>query len=195
MPRYISFEDVRLRLIGKVRFTEDEADENKMNSSLVRRLIDESESEVELDLSVRYFVPFQGYNGESFSTLKSNSEYFGAWNIIKTLCELKAVSRVLETDFGSGTTVDASKYIAKIDARYDKILNDRVLKKRTTDGSEDQQWFHPPLKGLRSAVHNSQADDGYIGMVLDSSRGDGGYPAIQINDPSENWWNGVLDES
>ncbi len=39
MGLYINREDVRVRLIGKVRFTEDEDEENKMSMRLLDRLI------------------------------------------------------------------------------------------------------------------------------------------------------------
>lgn len=193
MPRYITFEDVRIRTVGKVRYSDNEADENKMQEVLAKRLIDEAESQVELDLSVRYFIPFKGICDEAFSTLKSNPEYIGTWNIIKTLCELQSVIRILETDFGSGTTIDASKYIKNLEARYKDIIENRVLKKRH-NAEDQQQWFHPPMKGMKLALHNKYGDDGYVGTVLDSSSGDGGYPATQISDPSENWFNARLDD-
>ena len=194
MPRYVKFEDIRLRVIGKVRFTENAAEENIMQVTLANNLIDEAESQVELDLSVRYRVPFQGVNGEKFIDLKKAPNYLGTFHVVKTLCELQSVIRILETDFGSGTAINATKYITKLQARYEDILNNRVLKK--VQGAEDQnQWFHPPLKGLALAESNSQADDGFRGMVLVASGSrDQGYPAIQINDPAENWWSGVLDD-
>lgn len=164
-----------------------------MQVVLAKRLIDEAESQVEMDLSVRYFNPFKGICDEAFSTLKSNAEYIGTWNIVKTLCELQSVIRILETDFGSGTTVDASKYIKNLEARYKDIVENRVLRKRHS-AEDQQQWFHPPLKGLKLALHNKYGDDGFVGTVLDSSKGNGGYPAAQINDPSENFWNVGLDD-
>jgi len=69
MPLYITLEDVRLRLIGKVRFTTNPLDENKMSETLANRLIDEAEGQVELDLSPRYAAPFQTVSGTAFSNL------------------------------------------------------------------------------------------------------------------------------
>ena len=89
MGKYCSFDQVRLRLIGKVRFTEDEADENKMPISLALLLISEAEGQVELDMSPRYSAPFQGDNGEAFSTLPSNTR-----NILKTLSEIQSCMRI-----------------------------------------------------------------------------------------------------
>lgn len=188
MGRYISLEDVRVRLIGKVKFTEDEQDENRMHVSLANRLILEAEAQVEMDLSPRYASPFQGINGEAFLKLPTNTR-----EIIRTLCELKAVIRVLETDFGTGTAVDGDKYIRRIEDRYNKIINERVLAK--VPGMEDQkQWAIPPLQGLKLNWFNTQADDGYAGMVLVSGNAFGEGAARQINDPSETFWSGVLDD-
>lgn len=189
MGQYILFEDVRLRLIGKVRFTEDDSDENKMQITLADRLINEAEGQVEQDLSPRYAAPFQTDSGASFDSLPDRPTK----EILKTLCELKAVMRILETDFGTGTAVDGEKYIRRIEARYDKIINERLLAK--VDGAKDQrQWAFPPLPGLKKNWFNTQADDGYAGMVLVTSQGDGAYPSKQINDPSETFWSGMLDD-
>lgn len=188
MGKYINDSDVLVRLAGKVEVTDNPEDENKMPRTLLRRLIAEAESELELDLSQRYAVPFQTVAGAAFSTFPDSS---ATKNIIRTCCELKAVSRVLETDFGRGTVVDSEKYRESIDDRYDSIVNDRLLKKRK-DKEDTGQWQFPPLQDLALMWGNTEADDGYFGMVLTTSRGDGGYPADQINDPSENWFNGFI---
>ncbi len=189
MGLYVGFEDVRLRLIGKVRFTEDETDENKMPVALANKLIAEAEGQVEQDLSPRYAAPFQTEEGTAFKNLPERPTKL----ILKTLCELKAVIRILETDFGMGTAIDGEKYIKKVADRYKAIIQDNILAK--VKNSEDQkQWAFPPLPGLKKNWFNTEADDGYAGMVLVTSRGDGAYPQTQINDPSETFWSGVLDE-
>lgn len=189
MGLYVKFEDVRIRLIGKVRFTMNESDENKMQETLANRLINEGEGQVELDLSPRYFAPFQGDHGEAFDTLPERPTR----NILRTLCELMGCIRILETDFGSGTVVEAEKYIEKLRKRYDGIVKDLLLRK-TDHGAEAQGFAKPPLLGLRLNYMNELADDGFMGSVLSTSQGDGDYPRKQINDPSENFWNGVLDD-
>lgn len=180
MGLYISREDVRTRLIGKVRFTEDEDEENKMNLSLLDRLINEAEADVELDLSPRYLAPFQTDAGAPFKHLPQRPTR----EILRTLCELKAVIRVLETDFGSGTVVDASKYAESISTRYQKMLDKHMAKKK-----EGLGWIYPPLPGLAFNYMNTESDDGYAGMVLSTSRGDGDFPAERMNNPSQSWWN------
>lgn len=186
MARYIDFEAVRVRLIGKVRFTEDETDENKMQIKLAKRLINEAEGSVEYDLSPRYYTPFQTESEGAFSSLpeRPTKEY------LRTLCELKSCIRILETDFGSGTAVDGEKYAASISKRYQKMV-DQLLEKK---GDNQLGWKYPPLTGLRLAYFNETADDGYAGAILTTSQGDGSYPMKQINDPSESWLNGTLDD-
>lgn len=187
MPKYIRADDVKIRVRGKVRFTSDIEDENKMSEQLLNRLIDEAEGQVEQDLSPRYMAPFAHCETGKYKDIPDTPTK----NIIRTLCELMATIRVLETDFGSGSAVEASKYISKLQDRYDKIKDESILAKIHEDG---RQWKFPPLPSLKLNYFNTEADDGYAGMILNTSQGDGNYPAKQINDPSESWVNGVIDD-
>jgi len=182
---YISREDVRVRLLGKVRFTDDLDDENKMSFALLDRLITESEGDVELDLSPRYSAPFTHEDGRAFKFLPQRPTR----DYLRTLCELKAVCRVLETDFGRGTIVNGDAYAEKISKRYD-AMKDKLLEKK----AEGQGWKYPPLPALAFNYMNTEADDGYAGMVLSTSTGQGGFPASRINDPSQSWWNADFDD-
>lgn len=186
MGLYVTEKDIEVRLVGKVRFTDEEDDENRMSRALLRRLINEAEGQVEQDLSPRYIAPFQTIEGKQFKNLPERPTR----EILRTLCELKAVIRVLETDFGSGTVVDAEKYSKNIEKRYEKIITDRVLAKKE---EHSNQWAYPPLPGLQLNYFNTEADDGYAGQVLSTSQGDGDFPSKQIQDPGESWWSGVLD--
>jgi hypothetical protein len=188
MPIYVRADDVKVRVNGKVRFTDNpEAEPNKMSTQLLNRLIEEAEGQVEQDLSPRYQAPFQTVKCEPFSKLPLRPTQ----NIIRTLCELKAVERVLETDFGSGTVVEAGKYINNIKERYKEIINDNILAKIHDDG---RQWKFPPLPQLMLNYFNTAADDGYIGTIYNTSQGDGDYPQKQINDPSESFWTGIKND-
>ena len=189
MGLYVSFEDVRIRLIGKVRFTRDPEDDNKMHEDLANRLIAEAEGQVELDLSPRYFAPFQTIEGLSYRELPDRPTR----NIIRTLCEIQSVLMILNTDFGSGTVVEADKYSERLEKRYRNLLAD-LMKRKTMGGVEAQGFAKPPLPGLKLNYMNEAADDGFMGSVLVTSQGDGDYPQKQINDPSENFWNGEYDE-
>jgi hypothetical protein len=186
MPNYHSKGDIEPRLRGKVRFTDDEADENKMHVRLLSKLQDEAEAQVEMDLSPRYEVPFQTVDGAAFEKLPTLTRTF-----IRTMCELQSIIRILETDFGRGSASDGSKYTDALQKRYDKMRDD-ALQKRKHAGEETMQFARPPLPGIMLAAHN-EGDDGFLGEVMTSSRGDGDYPAKQIDDPSETFASWGLD--
>lgn len=184
MGKYIAFEDVRLRLIGKVRFSENEDDENRFYIPLAGRLIAEAEAQVEFDLSPRYTAPFQTDEGEPFARLPDITR-----ERLRTTCELQACIRILETDFGRGTVVEGEKYSASLMKRYEKYV-DQNLEKKKDAGTEASGWRFPPLPGLKLNYMNTEADDGYSGQVLNTSESTAGYAAKQVNDPSKNFWTG-----
>lgn len=182
MPLYTRFEAVRLRLIGKVRFAEDAAeDDNVMSIALAKRLINEAEGQVEQDLSPRYEAPFQTVDGEPFAQLPIRPTQ----EIISTLCELQSVVRILETDFGRGSATDSDKYTKNLRARYTEIVDKRVL---ALKDDSYQNWKFPPLPGMKLAIFNRAADDGYAGTLMKVDGG-GGFAAQQINSPGETFWN------
>lgn len=191
MGRYVKRADIIVRLQSKVKFDESGADQSKMSYELLDRLISEAETQVELDLSPRYEVPFKGVNDEAFGVLPVHTR-----DIIRTLSELQSVIRVLETDFGRGTSIDGERYTKPISDRYNSLINDKLLKKKMAkEDDESNQWKYPPLPSLKLAYFNTEADDGYMGMVINTSRGIGSYPIEQINSPGENWWTGVLSDT
>lgn len=185
---YITRADVETRLAGKVRFTDSLTDENRFPRVLLDEMINEAEGQVEQDLSPRYAAPLQTKAGTAYTNLPERPTK----NIIKTLCTLMACIRVLESDFGRGSVTDAEKYSASIQKRYDAVVNDKILAKRK-DTEPSMQWAFPPLPDLMLNYFNTEADDGFFGFVGVAGQGDGGYPAKQINDPSENFWMGELD--
>lgn len=185
MGLYVRYDAVRIRLIGKVRFTEDEADENKMQIVLANRLIRQAESEVEMDLSPRYAAPFQTADGQAFTALPESPTR----TLIGAMCELLACIRILETDFGSGSVVDAAKYTKELQKRYTAMVAKQLQRK-----PDSQQWLYPPLPQLMLGAHNFCADDGFAGMPQVTSSGDGDYPKAQINNPAQTYWNADVTE-
>ena len=158
---------------------------NRFSNKLLKRLVSEAESQVEHDLSERYEIPFVHMNTDEWDDLPDRPTK----NIIRTLCELQGVIRVLETDYGRGTIVNGDDYADKQRARYDKMIGELLAKKGVNLG-----WQKPPLLDLKSAYFNDQSDDGYAGMVIHHSDLTGGnYPEGQITDPSKGWWN-INDE-
>lgn len=186
MGLYITFNDLALRLVGKVRFTRNTEDQNKMPVALAERLINEAEGQVEHDLSPRYAMPFQTDGGAPFNQLppRPTSE------VLRTLCELMAVIRVLETDFGRGTATDGDNYKKDLQKRYNAQV-EKLLKKKEDRGQPAAGWMYPPLPGLKLNYMNNLADDGFSGSVIVASgSASHGYPNGQINNPGENFWNG-----
>ncbi len=185
MGLYITQAAVKIRLAGKVRFTDnpdEEGEENKMPTTLLARLISEAEGQVESDLSARYLAPFQTTDGQAFNKLPDRPTK----EVLRTLCELKSVMRVLETDFGSGSATDASKYMEKLEKRYTSVLESLLEIKKDSFNI----FVKPPLPGLRLNFHNEEADSGFRGRVLSSgSENDYDYPTDRINNPAQTFWN------
>lgn len=176
LNKYVNLNQVMLRLEGKVRFTENVEDEGRMYIGLAEALIDEAEGQVELDLSVRYFAPFQPIAGGPFSDLPDRPTK----QVLSSLCLAQAVMKILDTDFGMGGSVDSSKYYEKIEARY-KAMMAQLIETRDGVGSG---WKYPPLPGLKLNYQNAAADDGFAGAVLVTGGSDtGSYPSEQVNNP------------
>lgn len=188
MGQYCQLARVKLYVTGKIRFTESTSDENLMPNAFANVLIAEAEGALELELSERYMTPFQDDAGNPFNSILNATTR----RVITTLAELGSAVRLLETDFGRGSTVDGDKYKEKLETRYN-ALRDRIVGHRKVNGEETMQWKYPPLPMLRLNYFNTEADDGYNGRIymIDSGRGD--FPADQINSPSENFWNGTID--
>lgn len=192
MPLYTRFEQVRLRVIGKIRFApegEEDDNENLMPISLALRLINEAEGQVEQDLSPRYLAPFQTPEGRPFPALPVRPTQ----EIIQTLCELQSVIRLLETDFGRGSAVNADKYSESLQKRYNAIIKDRILARKE---ESYQNWAFPPLPCLRLAPFNETCDDGYSGtpMHINPSGDSAAFPSQRMNDPSATYWNVNWDD-
>lgn len=185
MGRYIQDSEVEVRLLGKVRFTDDDNDENKFSRKLLKKLVRDAESIAERDLSPRYAVPFVGENDEAFASLPSTTV-----ETVKMLCELQGVVLVLSTDYGRGGVSDARNY-KRSQANIYKAMVDREVGRKYDSAAG--QWEKPPLPGLKTSLGNT-LDDGTLGAILTTSSGDGGYPQGQITDPSENFGNFQVDE-
>lgn len=189
MGRYVKEADIEARLAGKVRLTDDPENEpDRMPRKLLEQLIDEAESQAEVDLSERYAAPWQPIAGGAFATLPDHPTR----RMLVQLVRLQCVVRVLETDFGSGSATDGDKYKGAVERRYRKDL-ETLLEKRDGVNGGTQQYRRPPLPGLKLAAGNALADNGFMGAILSTSSGDGDYPGKQINDPSEQFWGGELD--
>jgi hypothetical protein len=186
MGQYISSSEIRERLLGKVRFTNDPVDENAVGSGLLESLLDEAESEVELRLSVRYNVPFQGDGGEAFNTLPAHTQ-----NQIKTLCRIEGCRRVMQLDFGRGSPTESDKYREHLDKDWEARLERLIEYRKEQFG----HFKYPPLPSLQLAAHNDQADDGYAGRIHVTSDDPGAYASVQMPNPGETIWSGHLEDN
>lgn len=194
MGRYINSEAVIVRLRGKVKTTDDpETNPDRMPLLLLNRLINEAEGSVEQELSPRYFAPFTSVCGKPFAALPERPTK----EILRTLCELLSVIRVLETDFGRGSGLDGMKYADACQKRYDIMLygDDNRPGLMSIRKNSYNTFTTPPLPGLKSNYQVSQVDTGFSGYFgrTDDHQSSGGYAAEQINDPSQNFWNGTID--
>lgn len=184
-PLYTTLDQIKALLLGKVEFTTDPTDENKMDEDLATSLICQAEGQLELDLSPRYLAPFQTDGGDAFENLPDRPTK----QVLNLLAQLQAVRRVLETDFGRGSVVDGAKYCESVTKKYDTLAA-QLLAKKKYGGSEAQGFAYPPLPGLKLNYMNNQADDGFHGQVLIASGSPSqGYAKGQINDPAVNFWN------
>lgn len=194
MGRYINSEAVIVRLRGKVKTTlTPETEPDRMPMLLLNRLINEAEGQVEQDLCTRYEAPFTSICGGGFAALPKHPTQ----EIIRTLCELLAVIRVLETDFGRGSGLDGMKYADSSQKRYDVIIwgDEKKPGLCTIRENTFNTFRSPPLPGLKSNYHVSQADNGfagYVGRTDDPRHVSAGFASEQINDPSQDYWNGFV---
>lgn len=181
MPQYITAAEVQTRLLGKVAFTNDEADQNAVSSGFLEQLIDEAEAEVEHLLSRRYFIPFQRVDDAPFSDLPQVSK-----TQIKMLCRLEACKRVLAHDFGRGSAAEGENYYKSLHADFERVLQRHLAIKE----GQFNQFLYPPLPDLKIAYTNT-ADDGFAGQIFVTGDNLGGAAPGQMPSPGESWWNGV----
>lgn len=185
MARYVIVERVKQRLEGKVRFAPPGSDDpNQMTAALFNDLINEAESQVELDLMIRYDVPFKTQDG-SFEALPNTTK-----TLLRVLSEMLSCVRVLEMDFGRGTATNGEKYTAQLQKRYDALVKQLIEIK----DKSYQTWLRPPLEGLALAYSN-QGDTGFRGRIHNTTTisHEADYAYKQINSPGENIFNGFLD--
>jgi hypothetical protein len=186
MGLYISIQEVKVRLIGKVSFDDSGSDDNTLPTQLAQTLINQAEGDVELDLSQRYQAPFQTDSGQPFNQLPLRPTRL----VIKTMCLNKACLYILDTDFGRGSAVSGEEYVKGLSKQYDRLLE------RCTSIFEDdfRQWKYPPLPSLMLTPSNAASDDGFAGQIYVTGSREGAYAGNNVNDPGHNFWNPGDDE-
>jgi hypothetical protein len=185
---YTTFGSVKARLTGKVQFQKDneELKEGELPTALLEQLICDAETEVENELRSRYLVPFQSKKYGNFEQLPDHTK-----RAIRVVVDFVAVMKVLDTDFGRGSHVDAEDYYTQTKETYEKHIN-RLLGRDAIGANDkiDRFKVSPPLDDLLLALHNREADDGFRGRIIntDGNPNDiSSYAADQMNDPSRSY--------
>lgn len=185
MAKYVQVARVQRWLENKVRFgAPGDQDPNKMSLALLNELIDQAEAQLEIDLMLRYEIPLQGPGG-TFAELPSTTR-----TQLSNLAETLSAVRVLEIDFGKGTSANADKYTEWLTKRYEKMVEQLVAYK----DKSYRTWKIPPLPGLMLSYNNG-GDTGFAGRIHNTTTisREPDYAYKQINSPGENLFNGWLD--
>jgi hypothetical protein len=185
-PQYTTIDSVKVRLAGKVQFQQspDQIEPGELPDALFHQLIVDAETEVEQDLRSRYAIPFQSKTFKTYPALPDHSR-----RAIRVAVDMKSVMMVLQTDFGRGTHIQGDDYFDSLKESYQEYL--KKLLGQDSEGEKRERFrFSPPLEDLLLAVSNSEADDGYKGMIIntDQDRRDAvTYAEEQMNNPSESY--------
>src|SRR5690606_21763222 len=98
----------------------------------------------------------------------------------------------LATDFGKGSAISGDEYFKNLKSNYDDLKN--MCIERNIDFKKRVSAFkYPHMPDIRLNYMNEKVDDDFACNVLNTSQCYGSYPAKQITDPSENFWNGEID--
>jgi hypothetical protein len=186
-PLYTTIDSVKVRLSGKVQFQSGaELLDGELPNDLLCQLISDAETEVEQDLRSRYSVPFRSITKNTFDGLPDHSK-----RAIRIVVDFKAVLKILETDFGRGTHVNAEGYEKDMKDRYEEQIMKLLGRDMIGDKSDVKRFkMSPPLEDMLLAANNRFADDGYRGTIIntDSSRSDSStYAADNVNNPSKSY--------
>jgi hypothetical protein len=186
-PIYTTIDSVKVRLAGKVQFeSPDGLQDGELPNALLLQLILDAETEVEQDLRSRYKIPFQSKRTHEWTGLPDHSK-----RAIRQIVDSKAIMNVMDTDFGRGGHIDASKYLEGAEKKYTSMVT--KLLGRDQEGENDKiDRFRrsPPLDDVALAPSNAAADDGYRGMIINTDQmgiSAEGFAEQQINDPSQGW--------
>lgn len=186
-PLYTTVDSVKVRLMGKVQFeSPDQLQQGELPNVLLCQLICDAETEVEQDLRTRYAIPFRSIKVGTFLGLPDHSK-----RAIRIVVDFKAVLKILETDFGRGSHINAEDYEKDMKDRYEDQIMKLLGRDQIGDKSEVKRFkVSPPLEDMLLAISNRAADDGYRGMIINtdaSQRDSSSYAAESVNNPSKSY--------
>jgi len=190
-PIYTTVQSVKVRLLNKVQFQQSSEVllDGELADDLLLQLIIDAETDVEKALRGRYAIPFRSITHNTFANLPNHTQ-----RAIRQAVDMKAVCKVLGTDFGSGTAVNGDNYRKTTMEDYEETIRE-LLGMPPKDASDEQiramrTFTRPPLEDLLLAASNSKADDGYKGMIQvsnphgDPRHGPERFAADHINNPA-----------
>ena len=185
VPLYTTVESVKVRLANKVQFQSGATlQDGELPNELLCQLIQDAETEVEQDLRTRYAIPFRSIRSGKYSDLPDHSK-----RAIRTAVDLRAVTIILETDFGRGTHISADGYIKATSDHYESYIT-KLLGQDKEGAKKERYRYSPPLEDLMLSPSNKMADDGYKGMIINTdanTKGAEEYSEEQINNPAASY--------
>jgi hypothetical protein len=184
-PRYITLDDVKSRLIGKVEFDDGTLNQPDdmyvLSDDLLSQYVCQAESEVEFELSPIYVIPFVTDSNPPLPYIDLDAT---AYNLLRTLFLNRACIMVMETEFAKDTGVKGEHFIDNMNAQYKRIMGN--LTKRSPEG----RFLYPQIGNL--AVNGSRfVVTGTLGAPVASGGGDTSaleYANRQGNNPATNVW-------
>jgi hypothetical protein len=164
-PLYTTIESVKVRLAGKVQFQQsDVLAQGELPDALLAQLISDAETRVEQELRGRYAIPFRPINTQNFKDLPDHTK-----RAIRRVVDMASVMEVLRTDFGRSGKLDSDAYAKNTSTAYDEAIILLMGQDVEAKARGDRHRFTPPLEGLKLAANNTEADDGFRGMLINTS--------------------------
>lgn len=175
MGRYISEITVKSFTESKVSYGPGE---NQISDMELIVMIQQGESKVEIDMSNKYIIPFQGYNNIPFKDIDSATTL----QIIECLCLYRSVYNVIKLFFGKTGENKGDHYLKYIADLY-QDLHQPLQRKRNT-GVFDL----PPLPGLMlnaNSAYSSPLLPAPVPARLGNSVNTFEYANKHLNNPSQ----------
>lgn len=183
---YTTAESVKLRLVNKVQFQSGTTPiDGELPNDLLCQIIQDAETDVEMELRSRYAVPFRSIARGTFEALPDHTK-----RVIRKAVDYRAVVLILGTDFGRGTAIAGEPYYkAMMDFFTDAIQKAMGRDVIGKNDKIDRHKVSPPLDDLMLAKTNKKADDGYRGTVINTDARESAveYAENQLDDPSTSW--------
>ena len=179
-PRYLTIDDVKPYLEGKVTFAIDS--NQGLPDDQFGELIAFGESALERDFSPYFKIPLQTINGENWLQLPADTVA-----LLKKCLINRACLQVLRQSFGSNTNVRGDNYEDKYEIEYLALKN--TLFQQKPNGV----FLFPPATGLALAdngINYNNVLPGGKNVPLGGSTAPSAltYASTRLNNPSRSFW-------